>query len=67
MNPRLDPDLCAALRAAFQRVGYDVDGVPELLGEDAHAALGRDEPVPARLASADGGPLGTLVRLFLLG
>jgi methylase of polypeptide subunit release factors len=67
MNPRLGPDLCAALRATFQRVGYDVDGVPELLGEDAHAALGRDEPVAARSASRDGGALGTLVRLFLLG
>ena len=67
MIPRLSPDLCAALRSVFQRVGYDVDGVPELLGEAAHAALGRDEPVPARLASQAGGPLGTLVRLFLLG
>src|SRR5882762_215105 len=67
MIPRLSPDLCAALRSVFQRVGYDVDGVPELLGEAAHAALGRDEPVPARLASRGGGALGTLVRLFLLG
>jgi methylase of polypeptide subunit release factors len=67
MIPRLSPDLCAALRSVFQRVGYHVDGVPELLGEFAHAALGRDEPVPARLASQAGGPLGTLVRLFLLG
>ncbi|WP_051580134.1 DUF7059 domain-containing protein [Pseudonocardia acaciae] len=67
MLPRLTPDLCAGLRAAFERTGYQVDGVPELLGETAHAALGRDEPVPARLASRAGGPLGTLVRLFLLG
>jgi methylase of polypeptide subunit release factors len=67
MIPRLTPDLCAGLRAAFQDVGYDVEGVPALLGAAAHAALSRDEPVPARLASADAGPLGTLVRLFLLG
>jgi methylase of polypeptide subunit release factors len=63
----LDPALCDALRSAFERVGYHVDGVPALLGESAHAALGRDEPVAARLASRDGGPLGTCVRLFLLG
>jgi methylase of polypeptide subunit release factors len=67
MLPRLTPDLCAGLRVAFERAGYQVDGVPALLGESAHAALGRDEPEPARLACRDGGPLGTLVRLFLLG
>jgi hypothetical protein len=67
MFPRLSPRLCAGLREAFQRVGYHVDGVPALLGSAAHAALARDEPVPARMASRDGGPLGTLVRLFLLG
>lgn len=67
MLPRLTPELCAKLRIAFLRAGYHVDGVPALLGASAHAALGRDEPVPARLASQDGGPLGTLVRLFLLG
>jgi methylase of polypeptide subunit release factors len=67
MVPWLTPALCAGLRSAFQRVGFDVDGVPGALGPGAHAALGRDEPVPARLASADAGPLGTLIRLFLLG
>jgi methylase of polypeptide subunit release factors len=67
MTPRLSPELCAALRETFQQVGYHVDGVPELLGDEAHAALGRDEPVPARVASRSGGRLGTLVRLFLLG
>ena len=67
MVPWLTPSLCAGLRAAFQRVGFDVDGVPALLGADAHAALARDEPVPARLASVDAGSLGVLVRLFLLG
>lgn len=67
MVPLLTPELCDGLRTAFQRVGYTVDGVPALLGGTAHAALGRDEPVAARLASRDGGALGTLVRLFLLG
>jgi methylase of polypeptide subunit release factors len=67
MVPWLTPALCAGLRSAFQRVGFDVDGVPAAIGPGAHAALSRDEPVPARLASADLGPLGTLIRLFLLG
>ncbi|HEY2207537.1 MAG TPA: methyltransferase [Pseudonocardia sp.] len=65
--PALDREHCERLREAFRRSGYDLDGVPALLGEQAHAALGRDEPVPARLASRDAGPLGTLVRLLLLG
>ncbi|HTK61999.1 MAG TPA: methyltransferase [Pseudonocardia sp.] len=67
MVPWLTPSVCAGLRTAFQRAGFDVDGVPALLGPSAHAALSRDEPVPARMASADAGPLGTLIRLFLLG
>ena len=33
----------------------------------AHAALGRGEPEPASRASRDGGELGVLVRLLLLG
>ncbi len=36
------------------------------LGPHAHAALARDETVPARRASAVGDPLDTLIRLFLL-
>ncbi len=67
MVPWLTPTLCAGLREAFQRVGFDVDGVPALLGPAAHAALSRDEPVPARLATVDAGPLGICIRLFLLG
>lgn len=39
----------------------------DLLGGAAHAALGRGEPEPAYRATADAGPLGTFVRLFLLG
>ncbi|WP_258342084.1 DUF7782 domain-containing protein [Saccharopolyspora gregorii] len=67
MIPDLSNDVLDRLRAAFQEVGYDADGVMDLLGPQAHAALGRGEPVPALRATADGGPLGTLVRLFLLG
>jgi methylase of polypeptide subunit release factors len=65
--PRLSLEDCQRLREAFERVGYHVDGVPALLGPQAHAALSRDEPTPARRACADAGPLGSLVRLFLLG
>ena len=39
----------------------------DLLGPAAHAALGRGEPEPAGRASRDGGELGVLVRLLLLG
>jgi len=59
--------VCAALREAFDRTGYDADGVLALLGEDAHAALGREEVTPVRRVVRDGGALATLVRLFLLG
>ncbi|MEE2032401.1 DUF7782 domain-containing protein [Rhodococcus chondri] len=58
--------ICPSLRAAVQRCRYDTDTVRALLGPDAHAALGRSEPVPARRASAQAGDLGVLVRLFLI-
>lgn len=67
MLPTLTGDPASALREALLRAGYDTAGVRGLLGADAHAALGRDEPVPARRASAHGGELGVLVRLLLLG
>ncbi len=67
MIPDLTLDRIDRLREALQRAGYDADGVVDLLGPHAHAALGRGEPEPARRASAGAGALGTLVRLFLLG
>lgn len=60
-------ELCAGLREALLTAGYHADGVLTLLGPAAHEALGRGEPEPARRASKDGGSLGTLIRLFLLG
>jgi methylase of polypeptide subunit release factors len=66
-NPGFPPDFCARLREAFQRTGYDADGVVAALGGAAHAALGRGEPELAERASRDAGELGTLIRLFLLG
>jgi methylase of polypeptide subunit release factors len=65
--PHLTPDAAKALREALTRVRYTTDGVRGLLGASAHAALGRGEPEPAFLATADAGELGVLVRLLLLG
>jgi methylase of polypeptide subunit release factors len=65
--PSFSPADCDRLREVFQRCGFDTDGVLAALGGQAHAALSRDEPEPARRASRDAGDLGTLIRLFLLG
>ncbi|MDT0266908.1 methyltransferase [Streptomyces sp. DSM 44915] len=65
--PVPSPDT-ARLRAALSAASFTPDGVLELLGAPAYAALARGETVPAlRAAGADAGPLATLVRLFLLG
>ncbi|MCW2722238.1 MAG: SAM-dependent methyltransferase, partial [Pseudonocardia sp.] len=67
MLPHLSPATADALRTALSRARYTTDGVRDLLGHGAHAALGRGEVEPAFRASADGGELGVLVRLLLLG
>ncbi|RVW03513.1 DUF7782 domain-containing protein [Rhodococcus spongiicola] len=67
MNRDLLLSICGPLRDALTRTRYDIDSIVDLLGVDAHAALGRYEPVPVRRASENGGELGQLVRLFLLG
>ncbi|MGV9677407.1 DUF7782 domain-containing protein [Nocardia sp. NPDC003482] len=59
--------LAPDLRTALTRVRYDADTLLAVLGPDAHAAMGRSEPVPVRRAVRDAGELGTLVRLLLLG
>jgi hypothetical protein len=52
MVVRLAPELCAGLRTAFERVGYDVDGVPQLLDElFALLAFSQDRPVGELVAS----------------
>jgi methylase of polypeptide subunit release factors len=58
--------LCGPLREALHRTDYTADAVLATLGDDAHAALGRGEPVPVRRATRDAGEIGVLVRLFLL-
>jgi methylase of polypeptide subunit release factors len=60
-------ELAADLRTALLRTGYHPDALLQVLGSDAHDALGRSEPVPARRAARSAGEIGTLIRLFLLG
>lgn len=63
-----DPALVDALRADLGAAGFTVPGVEDLLGPVAAAALHREEPVPALLATADRhDPRAALVRAFVLG
>ncbi|WP_280399244.1 DUF7059 domain-containing protein [Nocardia carnea] len=59
--------LCPGLRTALTRVGYDAGTLLDVLGAEAHSALGRGEPVPVRRIAREAGDLGVLVRLLLLG
>jgi len=54
------------LREALITAAYTYDGVAGLLGRSAHDALARNETTPSLRRTADGSPLATLVRLFLL-
>ncbi|MDT0341872.1 DUF7059 domain-containing protein [Streptomyces litchfieldiae] len=55
------------LREALWAASFTPDGLRALLGEPAHDALTRGEPVPAlRAVRGDDGPLAVLARLFLL-
>ncbi|WP_411146369.1 methyltransferase [Streptomyces sp. x-80] len=54
------------LRAALLAADFTADGLLELLGASAYAALARSETVPALRATRGDSPLETLVRLFLL-
>ena len=66
--PRPLPDLLLSLRADLEAAGFTVDGIAEALGPVANAALGREQMLPADLATrAAGSPVATLVRLFTLG
>ncbi|WP_314194127.1 methyltransferase [uncultured Arthrobacter sp.] len=72
--PRSDlPDLLQALASDLRGVGYTLEGVADLLGESAYAALNRDQPIPALIATeaaAAGEPhtaaLAAVVRFWLL-
>lgn len=60
------PDVAARLRDALLDASFTADGLLELLGAPAYAALARSETVPALRATRGDTPLETLVRLFLL-
>ncbi|GEA86450.1 DUF7059 domain-containing protein [Cellulomonas cellasea] len=67
-TPRTDPALLDALRADLARSDYTVEGVEDLLGPLAAAALHREEAVPALRATAGTtDPRAALVRAFVLG
>ncbi|MEU6405451.1 methyltransferase [Streptomyces sp. NPDC046985] len=60
------PEAAARLREALLGVSFTADGLLELLGAPAYAALARSETVPALRATRGDTPLELLVRLFLL-
>ncbi|MET7289060.1 methyltransferase [Streptomyces sp. NPDC005573] len=60
------PDVAASLRDALLSASFTADGLLDLLGAPAYAALARSETVPALRATRGDTPLETLVRLFLL-
>jgi hypothetical protein len=62
-----DPALVDALRADLAAAEFTVPGVEDLLGPVAAAALHREEPVPALLATTGDDPRAALVRAFVLG
>ncbi|MFS0700188.1 methyltransferase [Cellulomonas sp. 179-A 4D5 NHS] len=67
-TPRTDPVLLDALRADLTAAAYTVEGVEDLLGPLAAAALHREESVPAlRVTAATTDPRAALVRAFVLG
>jgi methylase of polypeptide subunit release factors len=64
--PAPDPEAAARLRQALLSARFTADGLLDLLGAAAYAALGRSETVPALRATRGDGPLETVVHLFLL-
>ncbi len=60
------PTLPHRLREALLAAGFTYDAVADLLGSTAHAALARNQTAPGLARTADGSPLATLTRLFLL-
>jgi methylase of polypeptide subunit release factors len=65
-GPALTTAAAHELRGALDAAGYTVDGVADLLGPTAHAALARNETTPGLRATADGSALATLTRLWQL-
>ncbi|MFD9255715.1 DUF7059 domain-containing protein, partial [Streptomyces bottropensis] len=59
-------DVAVRLREALIGADFTADGLLELLGASAYAALARSEVVPALRATRGDTALAALVRLFLL-
>jgi hypothetical protein len=59
-------DFTGPLRDALTSADYTYDGVAELIGPTAHAALSRNETTPGMRRTTGGSALETLTRLFLL-
>jgi len=64
--PEADPERTSRLREALRTANFTADGLLDLLGGPAYAALARSETVPALRATRGAEPLQTLIRLFLL-
>jgi methylase of polypeptide subunit release factors len=66
--PSVSAELADDLRADLRGVGYTTERVGEVLGPLADAALHREQPLPAVLATAGSTePVAVLVRVFVLG
>jgi hypothetical protein len=63
---RLSAGDLARLRTALTDAGFTVEGVRALVGDEAHAALSRNETTPALRRTGDPSPLATLTRLWPL-
>lgn len=70
-QPLTDTAVLDSLATDLRAAHYDSEGVSDLLGDDANAALGRGVWWPALRATSAAPParrpLATLIRLFLLG
>ncbi len=62
----MTPALAHELRQALLAADFTFDAVADLIGAEAHAALGRNETTPAFRRTTSGDPVATLTRLFLL-
>ena len=60
------PDWIPRLRDALVAADYTFDGVSDLLGATAHAALSRNETTPGLRRTTGGSPRETMTRLWLL-